>query len=541
MEIINKQFAPLKIESDELAVEFEILPVKCNAKQRTQVQQGLARVDTRLTEVENELIKLNTDIDELTNHADGIDYTISVICGIVAGMIDIVFVGEWNFEEAKSESYERINNKVIGFAKKQPDYNLYCNFALDGKGNPRKFPKDPDRLETAIRFLEWKFHLPGDGAYGKKGVNVGISGETHRLDDLCHHPNILGLVSSIIVQFTGETKYVNKFGESINFPISINEYGNFVGNNFVTKLFSGIINWFITCAKTVSNWKGHLYSDVSTPAGLPSTFLSLITELAEIPCFRNEKFLIELRKAYTDGFGTGKNQVDLKAFNSLFEGAKNKLDISTEKAVFHELNRQALPAVINELLVRGSYFIKRFILELKEKNDVFAVEWKNVIPFDNRTIVRMMTIATGTFTAIDMADASIRSATKSADVTSFFSNLVLRVNFVGVGRFAIAVGTDSVMGISRYVKVNRRIDLQKTKTLLLDSKVYYLQADVWTTAESTEETLQEAYRIAETTTMEFVHSLPQITESLKNIATMAESVEKNNPGLLSEIDDILKS
>ena len=60
---------------------------------------------------------------------------------------------------------------------------------------------------------------------------------------------LVGLICCIIVQFTGSTLYVNKYGEDISIPITVNEYGNFVGKNPVTKLFSGVINWFITCAK----------------------------------------------------------------------------------------------------------------------------------------------------------------------------------------------------------------------------------------------------------------------------------------------------
>lgn len=37
----SKQLVPLKIESDDLNVEFEILPVECSDEQLTRVQQGL--------------------------------------------------------------------------------------------------------------------------------------------------------------------------------------------------------------------------------------------------------------------------------------------------------------------------------------------------------------------------------------------------------------------------------------------------------------------------------------------------------------------
>lgn len=386
--------------------------------------------------------------------------------------------------------------------------------------------------------MEFQFHLPGDGAYSSG--SYGIDGTTHRLDDLCHHPTIVGLVCCIIVQFTGHTKYVNKYGEDIEIPITVNEYGNFVGENPVTKLFAGVINWFITCAKTIANRKGHLMSDIATSSSIPGSLLSTITELASIPCFKNEDFLMKLRDAFKKGIGTGNGQVNLGAFNVLFEGAQSKLDVVTEKAVMHELKRQAMPVVINEILVRASYFIRRFISELKEKQDVREVEWKKVIPFNNRTIVRMMTIATGTFTAIDMADAAVHAATKSVDVSTFFSNMLLRVNFVGVGRFAIAVTSDVGMGISRSVKRNQRIKLQEEQIMLLDAKVYYKQAGMWIAAEDAGETLEEAYGMMEKTTETFAKAVVDVKDSLSNIGEMSSAIEEKNPGLIDDISNILE-
>ena len=531
----------LKSTTSDFDVEFEVMPLvdvnRIEDDRQRRILEGTASVDERLSEVQEKVSKLNADIDRLTNHADGIDYAIAVTSGIITGIIDATFVGEWNFAEAKKDTYKKINSNVIEFAKKQPDYMPYCNFALEGKGKPRIKPKDPDRLDTAVEFLEWRFHLPGDGAYSLG--SFGIDGKTHRIDDLCHHPTIVGLVCCIIVQFTGSTLYVNKYGEDVNIPITVNEYGNFVGKNAVTRLFAGVINWFITCAKTIANRKGHLMSDIATSASLPGSFLATIAELASIPCFRNEDFLMKLRDAFKNGIGTGKGQIDLGAFNKLFEGAQSKLDVTTEKAVMYELKRQAMPVVINEVLVRASYFIRGLIRELKEKQDVKSVEWKNVIPFNNRTIVRMLTIATGAFTAIDMADAAVHASTKSVDASTFFSNMLLRVNFIGVGRFAIAVSIDAGMGVSRAVKRNARIKLQAEQLLLLDAKVYYKQAGMWVAAENTGETLEEAYGMMEKTSETFVKAVEDVKSSFNNIGEMAPAIEDNNPRLVDDIIDIL--
>ena len=538
----NNSLVSLKSYNTDFEVEYDIQPVidinDSVDERKKRIVSGQASVDEELSLINDKLSLLNKDIDRLTNHADGLDYAIAVTSGIITGIIDATIDGEWNFKEAREEACKDTENKVIKFAQKKPDYNDFCSKALEGKGNSRLKPKDPNSLETAVEYLEWKFPLPGDGAFNSG--QFGISAGTHRIDDLCHHPTIVGLICSVIVQFTGKTVYVNKYDEKIKIPVTVNDYGEFEGSNFVTKLFSGIINWFITCAKTITNRKGHLLSDVSTPAGLPGSILSIITELSAIPCFKNEDFKIKLRQAYENGIGTGKGQVDLGVFNSLFEGPQSKLDVNTEKAIASELKRQAMPVVLNEIIVRGFYFIRHFVLELKEKQSLDALEWNKILPVNNRTIIRMLTIATGTFTTIDMADAAIRAAGKSADAASFFSNMILRVNFVGVGRFAIAVGTDAFMGLSRHKKSKLRMKMQEQQLLLLQAKVFYKQADVWIAAESVEKTLDDAYRLMEDSTVAYAEAEESIKDSFDRISDNVCEIEKKNPGLISKIDDTLK-
>ena len=118
--------------------------------------------------------------------------------------------------------------------------------------------------------------------------------------------------------------------------------------------------------------------------------------------------------------------------------------------------------------------------------------------------------------------------------------MLLRVNFVGVGRFAIAVTSDVGMGISRSVKRNQRIKLQKEQILLLDAKVYYKQAGMWIAAEDAGETLEEAYGMMEKTTETFAKAVVDVKDSLNNIGEMATAIEDKNPGLIDDISDILE-
>lgn len=567
--------------NDDFSVIYEVLPAYDSDEfrdvRKKEVADAIAALDEKSVELNDKISKLNVDIDKLTNHADGLDYAVAVTSGLITGIIDIVFVGEWDFKSAKAKSNKEINEKVMEFAKKH---------GYEG-----------DRLEGAVEFLEGKFKLPGDNDWntkasfikmakekgfvppdGKKGkyedavkfmndnfpqkdgslwgvVDNFITTKTHHLDDFCHHPTLVGLICNVIVQFTGTSIYSNKNGEMIKLPVTVNEYGQFQGNNIFSKFFCGIINWFLNASKAMTNAKGHWMSDLAgskssagNGAGLPGSLMSIMKELSAIPLFRDSNFSENLRKAYQNGIGTGSKQVDLGPFNALFEGASSKFDYRTEAAIKGELKRQSIPVIINEVLVRGFYFIRRFIQELKQHDSLMEINWKKVIPLNNRTITRMMTISTGTFMAVDLIDATVEGCVKGgAPVVygvpnpKFLKEFILRVNFVGVGRFVIAVGTDVGMGIKRQQLIKERIQYKAENNMLQVAKVYYLQENMWIEAVDTEKAINDMCSIAEKSMVYFAESWGDISESLNNIQNIdIDKVEKNNPGLIDDLKDILE-
>lgn len=365
------------------------------------------------------------EIERLTYSGDGLDLAMAVSSGLITGLLDVFLVGEWNFKDAKALSNQQMNEKVMDFAKK----NGY-------KG---------DRLSGAVAFLEDKFPFPGDNTWSGEGIHV--STQTHHLDDFKHHPTLVGLICSILDQFTKTSTYHNRFGDVAKIPMAVDENGMLEGKTPTTKVSAGIINWCFTVAK---QREGHLVSDMAGSKqtagkgmGLPGGILSTLRELAALPGLRDTDFALKLTNAYQNGFGTGKGQVDLGVFNSLFEGAEsNRLDMRTEGAIKHELGRQSMPVILNEVVVRSFYFVRHFTTELKITGDVDLIDWKKVLPIRNRTIVRMMTISIGTMEVVDLVDAAARSG-------GALPVFVLRVNFVGIGRFAIAGTSDIMMGVKK--------------------------------------------------------------------------------------------
>lgn len=407
-----------------------------------------------------ELDDVYADIERFTNQADGYDYALAVSSGIITGLIDVFGVGEWNFKTAKENANKEINNKIVDFAKKDPRYLPWCN----GVDKDKKWIKrDPSNPVSAVEFLEEKYKLPGDNDWKFKGSTV--TAKTHHLDDFCHHPTLIGMICCILVQFTGNAKYHSATGENYLLPVTVNEYGNFVSGNRYGKVFAGIVNWFFTAWKTIENREGHLMSDMAGSiqakkagkegAGIPGTVISTLKELSALPCLKDTDFAENLRKAYQNGIGNTGSKLDLGIFNFLFEGAdSNKVDIRTETAVKHELKRQSVPVIINEVIVRAFYFVRRFIEQVKNKESFVDIDWKKLLPANNRTIARMITISSGTFVLVDQADAIVHGAKEASQngvdptvaAAAFAKGYILRVNFVGIGRFAIAVGTDLYMG-----------------------------------------------------------------------------------------------
>ena len=83
------------------------------------LRKKLEEIHTELEENKANLEVLKVDIDNNTSHADKTDCIIAACCGVMVGLIDIFFVGEFDFRNAKSWSNEKVNRFVEDIAKKK--------------------------------------------------------------------------------------------------------------------------------------------------------------------------------------------------------------------------------------------------------------------------------------------------------------------------------------------------------------------------------------------------------------------------------------
>ncbi len=351
---------------------------------------------------------LDTQLDMLASNADYLDNLLAIASGVVCGMLDIIWVGEFSLERGRDISNDKIEKLVVKIA------NL-------------KGYKGED-LAKAVEFLEGKFPIPSDGNTPDFG-----GGKQHHLRDFAHHPTIVGLIFSLLTQFTYKS-----FGTDTGGCFKVVEVTAasrvFIGQDVQTKIVNGTITWLF-----------HLVSDMAGSSstagkgggtGIPGPVLSLAKELSTLPIFRDlkvgDKTLSVFLSKLFNGTLFAKRDEDGKIINDTVI----KFDLRGELGAGLELGRQAIPVLANECIVRCFYTIRRLGMELK-KLDIISLDnmntisWDDIKPMGNPSIARMLTIATGVFTTVDVGEAIITE------------KYWLSVNYIGVGRFAIAIGEDA--------------------------------------------------------------------------------------------------
>ena len=107
-EQISQKLREIKVTSkpkeDDFTVEYEvasIFDIITNDKYQ-QIENEINNIeDASLNEIDNltkRIDDLNKEINRLTNNADKTDYILSVASGILCGLLDSFFVGEFSIE-----------------------------------------------------------------------------------------------------------------------------------------------------------------------------------------------------------------------------------------------------------------------------------------------------------------------------------------------------------------------------------------------------------------------------------------------------------
>lgn len=400
----------------------------------------------------DDLDKINAQLERYTCNARKEEYALAIASGILAGVVDALYVGDTPLLAAgTSEAHASVNTWVNKFIE---DYAGKKGFVNPG---PRS-----QRFRNAIAYLEKAFPVAQDNTWS--GQNIRVYTGNHHLADLAHHPTPAGLVAAIIVQFFRIGIFVNRDGKWHLLPVETTEED--VLNNLIPAVITGFLNWLVAIstttyeelteqeapeaikrlahlmasapmlievAKCADNWFGHLVSDMggskSTAGhgmGVPGIFLSMLYEVAALPPLNTTGLLEYLNNLYT------KDRVDLRQELIVLK--------SSQGQIVKSLGKQAVPVILNEVLVRAGFFVLQLARAFSENQPIADINWGNIIPIGNRTVDRMMTVSTMTLTLADTADAAVHASLESAGNWIIFSQrFAARFNFVASGRAAIAI------------------------------------------------------------------------------------------------------
>lgn len=398
-------------------------------KIKVELISDLNILSMNVNSLDSVIFNLDSQIDMLSSKADKWDYLLAVSSGIACGMMDILWTGDFSLAEGRNISAQQINNLVKKTAK-----ILGC---------------ESDDLKNCVKFLEDKFPIPADGSASDFG-----GGLQHHLRDFAHHPTIIGLIFSLLTQFTYKSYGTDLNGNFIMVDVP-DKSKIFIGEDIFSKIVNGTIIWFFHLISDMAGSRSTV--GLSGGTGIPGPILSIAKEMSVIPFFKNFK----------------KDDMSISLFLSkLFNGtllAKHdengkiipdsivKLDLRGEMGFVVELEKQVIPVIANECIVRAFYMIRRLAQQIKQVDiksidDFKKVRVNEIFPINSPTLARMLTVATGVFTTLDVSDAVI---TRKYWVS---------VNYVGIGRFTLALGNEMVWALKRrdikkikdmYEKINR--------------------------------------------------------------------------------------
>lgn len=369
---------------------------------------------TEVNEFESIIFNLDSQIDMLSSKADKWDCLVALGSGVVCAMMDILWTKEFSLIEGRNIADNKIENVV-----RKTAHMMGCE-SYD--------------LKKCVKFLEDKFPIPSD----RNTPDFG-GGLQHHLRDFAHHPTIVGLIFSLLTQFTYKSYGTDANGNFL--IVDVPEKSRvFIGEDTSSKIINGTFVWFF-----------HLISDIagssstaglSGGTGIPGPILSIAKEMSCLPIFKsihnNDTSLFVLLSKMFNGTLFAKHDEN----GQIIRESIVKLDFRGEMGFAVEIGKQAIPVVVNECIVRTFYMIRQLARQIKEIQitrieDFKKINIKEILPFNSPTLTRMLTVSTGVFTALDV---SVAVATEKYWVS---------INYVGVGRFTLALGDEMVWALKR--------------------------------------------------------------------------------------------
>lgn len=319
-------------------------------------------------------------------HCDKYDYALAAFCGVAAGLVDSLFVGMPGESKLQPWADAQVDNFVMGFAR-------CCKWSPAAENE--------NNVASAISHLERSFDVNYDYAsasrLGPTAKNIfNMSSTNHHIKSLAHSPDLVGLVFSIIEQFTG----VIHFADGGRMIIFDRERQELVGKDFISKVFAAFCNWLGHCVSDVAgSYESRRKGDGHRGAGLP------------VPGFELLQFI---------GAKLPKKQQQEKMV--LFSDLAVKMFENSYDARFGLAMK--LPVLLNDLMTRACFLLKRVFYHHLTLKESIPLDWR--VLRHQPELRRMLLVSYGCLCAVDITDAGIRTAAKGGDILEF----ALHLNFV---------------------------------------------------------------------------------------------------------------
>lgn len=367
----------------------------------------------------------------MNNELDKWDVIVSISSGAITAAIDILWIGDISLVDAHKWGSEKVDEFVISVAK--------------SKGYKGK------EIAGAIKKLEDDFPMDGDLLTKEFG-----SGSQHHLRDFSHHPTIVGLIFSLLMQFTGKGYGTKTNGEFVSFDIP-----GWKPRSFVDSVYVGTIEWLFHIISDIAGSSGTRRIENKEGTGLPGPLLSFLKEISAIPGIRSiagktdpksspnkeeyYQFSVTCSKLFN---GTLLGEHDEKGKPVLHK--ELKFDLRTELGIINESinSKQYIPVVLNEVIVSAFYSVRRFLNEIRDNSietieKLKTIDIKKCLPFKNTPLDHMRIIAATTFTSIDLISAGTKAAIKNKDNKAGFAlDFMQSINYCGIFSLSLSANTE---------------------------------------------------------------------------------------------------
>lgn len=368
---------------------------------------------------------------------DKYDVALAISSGALTAALDVIWVSDISFADAHAWGSEQIDGFVMKVAKSK-----------GYKGND---------IAGAIKKLEDDFPMDGDLLTKEFG-----SGSYHHLRDFSHHPTPIGLLFSLLMQFTGKGYGTDTTGKFVKYDIP-----DWKPKGFEESIYLGTLSWMFHIVSDIAGSSGTRRMG-KEGTGLPGPLLSFLKEISSIPGIRSIAGKTDAKQSPNKESNYTFSVICSKMFNGTLLGEHDengkpilhqelRFDLRTELGIVHESikNKQYIPVVLNDLIISSFYSVRRFLIQVEEKqidsiDSLKEIEISKCLPWKNEAIRHMRTIGAATFSSIDLTVSGIKAALKNKDNPSGFAlDFMQGINYWGLGNLALASNSEILLEMQK--------------------------------------------------------------------------------------------